>query len=81
MYYAITALLMFCGAMYGYSLSLKHRIRYLKRDNERLNQNLQTLITEYENVKQAKSISENNRNLSDDDVDQFLQDGGYFRSE
>ena len=60
---------------------LKAQNEHLRKENEQLKQRINALAREYENVKQAKSISENNRHLSNGDVDQFLQDGGYFRRE
>lgn len=60
---------------------LKSKNNHLTAEKIQLKQGLNAIKTELDNVKLAKKITKNNHNLSNDNLDQCLQDGGYFRGE
>lgn len=69
------------GMAVGCVVVLRQQNNALSQQNAQLKQRLNAIKQELFNAKTAKEIDKNNHALSADDVDNFLQDGGYFRSQ
>lgn len=60
---------------------LRSKNTHLNQENYELKRHLNLIQKELDNAILAKKINHTNRTLSDDDVDNKLQNSGYFRSE
>ena len=79
MFYIIIGVLTVIFGEFLYISFLKIRLNESRKQNDFLKNNLNAVQMELKNAKEAKKIRENTYALSNDDVDEFLRDGGYFR--
>ncbi len=77
--YILLAVVAIIAGEFFYISFLKIRLNEAIKQKEALNATLTATKRELENAKAAKKIHEDAQRLSDDDVNSFLQDGGYFR--
>lgn len=79
LFYIIIGVLSVIFGEFLYISFLKIRLNESRKQNDFLKNNLNAVQMELKNAKEAKKIRENTYALSNDDVDEFLRDGGYFR--
>ncbi len=79
LFYIIIGVLSVIFGEFLYISFLKIRLNESRKQNDFLKNNLKAVQMELKNAKEAKKIRENTYALSNDDVDEFLRDGGYFR--
>lgn len=81
MFYIELATLAGLGAAVGYIVALRQHIATLLQENTQLKQHFNAIKQELHNANTAKKIDKTNHGLSADDVDEFLQAGGYLRNQ